>query len=196
METSVIRDEWEKLLAIEIGDLDCRKILNNFTRIKTGEGFLKKLDFPPIVQTSKYLGSSKQMVLEGVKTVRFSIDSAVKQRKERSGALGQVQNKIKHGMMVYTDTNPNNSWIRIFKVKYVGKDGKKRLLRTNINFTIPIHIDKAERMVGTIKAYGQAIEALINLLLIDYKYRLVSKKIMTTEKNKNNCLKEIDKALS
>ena len=51
-------------------------------------------------------------------------------------------------------------------------------------------------MVGTIKAYGQAIEALINLLLIDYKYKIVSKKIRMWKVNKARVLGEISNALS
>ena len=110
--------------------------------------------------------------------------------------MGLVQNKIKHGMMVYLDQDSNKIWLRIFNVKYSGKGKKKRISRQNRNIEILIDIDKAERMVGTTKAYGQAIEALINLLLIDYKYRIISKKIKLKRNNRERCLREISEALS
>lgn len=192
----LFRDEWERLLEIEISSRESKKVIDKFIRLRTLGGFLGKLDFPSIKQITKHLSSSEQLITEGIKTVKFSIDSAIKQRKDRSQIMTLIQNKIKHGMMVYTDQNPNKIWMRIFSVKYVGKSKGKRLSRRNRNVEIPIDVDKAERMVGTIKAYGQAIEALINLLLIDYKYKILSKKIRLKRGNREKCLDEILKALS
>ena len=190
------RDEWERLLKIEIGSDESRKVIDKFMRLRTLGGFLEKLDFPSVRQITKHLSSSEHLVTEGIRTVKFSIDSAVKQRKDRSQITGLVQNKIKHGMMVYADPDPDKTWLRIFNVRYAGKGKKKRISRQNRNIEIPIDVDKAERMVGTIKAYAQAIEALINLLLIDYKYKILSRKIKMKRKNREKCLGEISKALS
>lgn len=193
------KTEWERLLTIRVNEDDKKNptnpqfILSNFIRLRTTKGFLKKLDFPSLEHISKELVSDQKIVDDAVDKVRFSIEMAIKQRKERSGLLLLVQNKLKHGMMVCADSDPNKSFIRIFTVKKT--KNKKRIIRRNRNVEIPIDVDKAGRMSGTIKAYGQAIEALINLILIDYKYKIITGKIRTRKLNRDKYLDEIDKAL-
>ncbi len=190
------RDEWERLLSIRTNHSDSKKVIDSFRRVRSLGGFLRKLDFPPISQIAKIHSTNEILMKEGVDTVWRSVRDAIEQRIVKSRILELVQNKIKHGMMVYTDTNENKIWIRIFKVNCEGTGRKKRLSRLNRNVEIPIDEPKAKSMVGTIKAYGQAIEALINLLLIDYKYKILSKKIRLKRENREKCLDEISKALS
>jgi len=193
------RDEWERLLKMEINQNESKgmtkpsEVLSKFVRLRTTKGFLERLDLPSLEHISKELSSDQKIVDDAVNKVKSSIDMALKQRKERSGLLLLVQNKLKHGMMVYADSDPNKSLIRIFTVKM--SKNEKRIVRRNRIVEIPIDIGKAGRMTNTIKAYGQAIEALINLLLIDYKNKIITGKIRTRKPNKDKCLAEIDKAL-
>jgi hypothetical protein len=187
------RDEWERLLKLEINKDDEKKVLANLTRLRTTKGFLKKLNLPPLEKISQELNSDKNIVEDALEKVKSSIEMVIKQRKERSGLLLLVQNKLKHGMMVYTDSDPNNILIRIFMVKNI-KSGK-RIFRRNRMVEIPVDVPKAKLMVGSIKAYGQAIEALINLLLIDYKYKILSKEIKMRTPKKEKCLNAINNAL-
>lgn len=189
------QSEWERLLdkELQINEEQSRKILSSYARLKTVKGFLKKMDFPTITQLRRKLGNDEQGMIAAVEAVKFTIETAVKQRSDGSRILERFQNKIKHGMMVYSDIAKDSSWVRDFSVKLAGKS--KRVSRKNRNFDIPVDQDKAERIVGTIKANSQGIEALINLLIIDYEYKIKSGKIKMQKKNKEKWLKEIELAL-
>lgn len=187
------RDEWERLLSIEINQEQSRKVLQEYARLKTVKGFLKKMDFPTVNQLVKKLGTEEKIVADAVEAIRFTIETAVITRADGLRIVERFQNKIKHGMMVYSDPNGNSSWVRDFSVKLAGRS--RRVSRKNRIFDIPIDIDKAERIVGTIVANSQGIEALINLLLIDYEYRIKSGIIRMQKQNRDKCLEEIAKAL-
>ncbi len=187
------RDEWERLLFTQVNQEQSRKILSDYSRIKTINGFLKKMNFPTIKQLKEKLRTEEKMVNDAVEAIIHTIETALKTRVDEDRIVERFQNKIKHGMMVYSDIDTSNSWVRDFSVKQTKKNG--RIVKKNRNFEIPIDLGKAERIVGTIKANAQGIEALINLLLIDYEYRIESRKIKMWEKNREKCLNEIKKAL-
>ncbi len=187
------RDEWERLLSTYINQEESTKVLSKYARIKTISGFLKKMSFPTVKQLTEKLQVDESMVNDAIEAIRFTIETALKTRSDGDRITEKFQNKIKHGMMVYSDLETNNSWVRDFSVKLTGR--RRRVVRKNRNFEIPIDLDKTERIVGTIKANAQGIEALINLLLIDYEYRIKAGKIKMWSRNKEKILAEIKKAL-
>jgi hypothetical protein len=187
------RDEWERILSLEITQQDSTKLFYDFKKVKTTKGFLKKMDFPSIEQLSKKLGRNENLVIDAVDTILRTIASAIATRSENNNIALRAHNKIKHGMMVYSDFDRQTLWIRDFSVKELR--ATKRLSRKDRSFNIPLDVEKAELMVGTIKSYSYGIEALINLLLIDYEYRFTTGKIRVWQKNKQKCLTEISKAL-
>ncbi|TSC88200.1 MAG: hypothetical protein G01um10145_909 [Microgenomates group bacterium Gr01-1014_5] len=189
------RDDWERILATHIRETneEATKILLGYTRIKTTDGFLKKMDFPKSKQLQEKLQVEESVVNNAVEAIRNTINLALQTRRDGQQIAVRFHNKVKHGMMVNSDASTNNSWVRDFSVRLT--QGRRRVVRRNRNFEIPIDIDKAELMVGTIKANAQGIEALINLLLIDYEYRISSGKIKMWSRNKERVLAEIKKAL-
>lgn len=155
------QNEWERLLMLEITQEQSRKILLSYKRIKTVKGFLKKLDFPTIYQLRVKLGQNEQVIIDAVEAIRFTIETAVKTREDGARIVERFHNKVKHGMMVYSDVGSNTSWVRDFSAKIIRSSG--RISRHNRNFDIPIDIDKAERIVGTIKANAQGIGLIMEI---------------------------------
>lgn len=190
---SRFRDEWERILVLEISQDKPSKILLSFKRLKTTNGFLKKMDFPNLDQLSTRLKSDKRLVINAVDTILATISSAINTRSDNDGIVVRFHNKMKHGMMIYSNISNATSWIRDFSVKKLERS--KRLSRKDRSFDIPVDIKKAERIVGTIKANSYGIEALINLLLIDYEYRFITRKIRVRKNNREKYLAEINKAL-
>ena len=190
---SLFRDEWERLLMLEINSNKSSKILLSFRRLKTTDGFLKKMNFPSLHLLSLRLSRDKKLVVDAVDRVLATIHSAILTRSDKNEIVVRFHNKIKHGMMVYSNFGDSNSWIRDFFVKRSGIS--KRLSRKDRSYNIPEDEAKAERIVGTIKANSYGIESLINLLLIDYEYKFMTKKIKVRKENREKYLKEIHKAL-
>ena len=188
------REEWERLLCYEITQPDLLNVLLNYNRPKTVNGFLEKLDFPPLDQLASKLGIEHGLVIDAVEVVQKTIRSAIKTRRDKSQIVVRVHNKMKHGMMVYSEMGTGVSWVRDFSVKLAGKS--KRISRKDRSFDIPVDLDKAERIAGTIKSNSYAIESLINLVLIDYEYKIKSGKIRMRKDNKDKCLAAITKALN
>lgn len=188
------RDEWERLLIRRIETEESKKILQTYKRIKSVKGFLRKMDFPNVNRLSSKLNVTKSIVINAVEKIRHTVETAVKQREDNRGMVDRAHNKIKHGMMVYSDPSKDSAWVRDFSAKLAGVS--RRVSRKNRSIDIRVDIPKAERIVGTIKANAQAIEALINLLLIDYEYRIKFGKIRMRKAKKEKSLDEITKALN
>src|SRR3989344_430275 len=112
------RDEWERLLMLEITQQQSLDILLSYRRIKTVKGFLKKMDFPSLNQLATKLSSDEQKIIDAVDAIKKTIKAAIGTRLDKSGRVVRAHNKMKHGMMVYSDLGSDSAWIRDFTVKF------------------------------------------------------------------------------
>jgi len=191
------RDIWERLLNTFIKDgdqSDTSKIFKNFRRVKTPQGLLRKLDLPTVAALVDETKMTSKEILESLDALRGAIDVSIHNREVSNGVMVRTYNKIKHGMMVYLDPNDlEKLWIRDFQVKYTkSKNKKKRLVRKNREMSLGVDAQKAEAIVGTIKAIAQALGALIGLVLFDLEYRIKIGKLRMSGKNKKLWLDELN----
>jgi hypothetical protein len=191
------RDIWERLLNTFIKDgdqSDTSKILKSFKRVRTPQGLLRKLDLPKVTALVDETKMTSKEILESLDALKGAIDVSIHNREVSNGVMVRTYNKIKHGMMVYLDPNDlQKLWIRDFQVKYAkSKNNKKRLVRKNREMSLGVNAQKAEAIVGTIKAISQAMEALIGLVLFDLEYRIKTGKLRMIKRNKKLWLDELN----
>lgn len=179
------RDIWERFLCVDVDESKTKEVLIEFKKLGSSASLLDKLDLPSIPILLKKTGATKEKVEEAIEKIKESIDTALYHRLEGRGRFIRFHNKIKHGMAVYLDEyNKNNIMIRDLKLKPIGR-------RRNRNFQLSVDILKAERIVGTITATAQSVEALITLLLWDIEYRIKTGKIRMWSKTRQSWLKEL-----
>src|SRR5436309_2139235 len=100
------------------------------------------MSFPTTKQLKDELLVAEEVVDAAVEAIRRTVETALKTRTDGGQIVERFQNKIKHGMMVYSDQDTNVSWVRDFIVKLAGI--RRKVVRKNRNFEIPIDLDKAE----------------------------------------------------
>lgn len=191
------RDVWERLLDTFIKEgeqSDTSKILKSFRRVKTPQGLLRKLDLPTVAALVNKTKMTSEEVLESLDALKGAIDVSIHNREVSHGVMVRAYNKIKHGMMIYLDPNDlRRLWIRDFQVRYAkSKKKQKRLVRKNREMSISVDAQKAEAIVGTIKAISQAMEVLIGLILFDLEYRIKTGKLRMNKKSKKLWLDELN----
>lgn len=138
------------------------KILQGFNRVSTPNGLLRKLHLVSIdklTSASDLTGSEFDQLLN---TVLRTIKLTIQHRRENSSLLVRFHNKVKHGMTVFLDPENINKLLIID----VQKNKQKRIMDLSVN------IEKAELALKNIDSIAKTISILVELRLLDYKYRI------------------------
>lgn len=174
-------DLWELLLLEDVPNLTrknnnsrveiTRETLNHFCRLRSASGLLKSTDLIPLNKLVFELKKSdphanKELINESLDYILRGIKASIASRKARGDLLVRAHNKIKHGMMVYLDPNEIDClWMRDLKL-----DKLKR--KHSRNFELRLDEKKAKEIVGNIEVISHAIQGLIQLVLVDFRYRI------------------------
>lgn len=167
----------ELLLLEEATTQNSKTTLNNFSRARTANGLLKKLDLISLDKLSRQLNRDIEFLDESLDYIFKGIKSTIENRKVKREVLVRAHNKVKHGMMVFLDTKDlKKLWFRDLKVK----NGRK----TNRYYELEVNITKAEKIVGNIQVISHTIQGLIALVVQDFQYRVENDKRMKAKTKK------------
>lgn len=137
-------------------------ILQGFNRVWTPNGLLKKLNLVSTVKLSNVSNLTEKELQELLSTVLITIKLTIEHRRKSEAILVRFHNKVKHGMTVFLDPENINKLLIID----VQKNKHKRIMDLSVN------IEKAELALKNIDSIAKTISILVELRLLDYKYRI------------------------